>query len=173
MGARRFGRHWHAGRGDWGQGWGTWPGAPRARRGDVKFAILEVLAERPRHGYDVIRALEERRAGYRPSPGSIYPTLQMLEDEGHVTSESVDGKRVYTLTASGHELLRQRPDEADEDEEHAAHGARHELREAAFRLGAAVWQVAREGDESATARVREILDRARREIYAILGDANR
>jgi DNA-binding PadR family transcriptional regulator len=167
---KRFGRGRH-GRdfGVWGPPPGAgWPGERRTRRGDVKYAILEVLAEQPRHGYDVIRALEERRSGIRPSAGSIYPTLQLLEDEGCVTSESVDGKRVYTITDAGRTLLAQRPVEAtDEDDEH--HAGRHELRESAFRLGAAVWQAARDGEPGALTKVREILDRARREVYAILG----
>ncbi len=76
-------------------------------RGDLKYVILELLRERPRHGYDIIRALEDRFHGaYRPSPGSVYPTLQMLEDGGYVTSEQVDGKRVYTITDAGIEALR-------------------------------------------------------------------
>jgi DNA-binding PadR family transcriptional regulator len=167
---KRFGRGRH-GRdfGMWAGGPGAgWPGERRARRGDVKYAILEVLAEQPRHGYDVIRALEERRAGSRPSAGSIYPTLQLLEDEGCVTSATVDGKRVYTITESGVAMLAQKPADAVEDDEDA-HAGRHDLRQAAFRLGAAVVQSARDGDPALLPKVREVLDRARREIYALLG----
>jgi len=152
--------------------WGAFPGEQRVRRGDVKYDILATLLERPRHGYDVIRALEERRDGYRASPGSVYPTLQMLEDEGYVTSETIEGKRVYTLTDAGREFLGSRPEEAAGESEES-HDLRRELRDAAFRLGAAVWQVAREGDPVAAGKVREIVDRARREIYAILGEAGR
>ena len=142
------------------------------RRGDVKYDILATLVEQPRHGYDVIRALEEQREGYRPSPGSVYPTLQMLEDEGYVTSATVEGKRVYTLTDAGREFLGKRPEETVSDSEEL-HDIRHQLRDAAFRLGAAIWQVAREGDPVAAGKVREIVDRARREVYAILGEAGR
>ncbi len=169
MRAKHFGRR---DRGGFEFGWGRFPGEQRFRRGDVKFAILETLLERPRHGYDVIRALEAQRVGYRPSPGSVYPTLQMLEDEGYVTSESVEGKRVYTLTDAGREFLNERPEEASADSEEL-HDILHDLRDAAFRLGAAIWQVAREGDPVAAGKVREIVDRARREVYAILGEAGR
>jgi DNA-binding PadR family transcriptional regulator len=169
MGAsRRFG-HGRHGRDFWGGGPGAgWPGERRARRGDVKYAILEVLAEQPRHGYDVIRALEERRSGTRPSAGSVYPTLQLLEDEGCVTSATLDGKRVYTITDAGRTLLAQRPAEVADDEDEG-HAGRHELREAAFRLGASVWQAARDGDPAVLAKVRELLDKTRREVYAVLG----
>jgi len=75
-------------------------------RGDLKYVVLELLNEQPRHGYDIIRALETRMRGrYRPSPGSVYPTLQMLEDLGYVTSTQMGGKKVYTITNEGHAYL--------------------------------------------------------------------
>ena len=77
-----------------GRGFGFWAGGLTVRRGDMKYPVLELLAEGPRHGYQIIRDLEERNEGYRASPGSVYPTLQMLEDGGFVSSETVDGKRV-------------------------------------------------------------------------------
>src|ERR1700682_1634015 len=86
------------------RGWGefegpAWGGPRRMRRGDVKYLLLETLREGPMHGYDVLRKLEERHEGrYRPSAGSVYPTLQMLEDGGFLTSETVEGKRVYAIT---------------------------------------------------------------------------
>lgn len=71
-------------------------------RGGVKFAILELLTERPRHGYDIMREMEERSGGaYSPSPGVIYPTLQALEDQDYVKSAEQDGKKVYSITESG------------------------------------------------------------------------
>ena len=87
-------------------GRGAWHGSPwggrRARRGDVRTALLTMLAERPMHGYDLIRELENRSGGaWRPSPGSIYPTLQMLEEEGLIAGQDQDGKRVFTLTDTG------------------------------------------------------------------------
>lgn len=165
-GRGRWGRHWG---GEWG-GWGAWaPG--RVRRGDMKFRILGVLAERPRHGYDIIRDLEERHEGYRASPGSVYPTLQMLEDGGFVTSETIDGKRVYTVTDEGRNLLADRTPDADEDiDDGGDRGPWIDLRASAFKLGAVVMQAARESDPATLARIRQILDRARREIYTILAN---
>lgn len=75
-------------------------------RGDLKYVILELLKDQPRHGYDIIRALEERsRGAYRPSPGSVYPTLQMLEDLGYVTASQEEGKKVYAITDEGRRYL--------------------------------------------------------------------
>ena len=163
----RHGHHHGRGRwgaaawgGNWGAGWGG-----RARRGDVKFLVLELLSDGRKHGYEIIRGIEERR-GVRPSAGSVYPTLQMLEDGGFVTAEQVDGKRVYTITDSGREMLANRSVEAEGDEDEGP-DARHRLKEAAMKLGAAV--VGSRGSDDATIdKIREILDRARKEIYAIL-----
>lgn len=75
-------------------------------RGDVKFALLELLQERPMHGYEMMKAMEERSGGfYTPSPGSIYPTLQMLEDRGFVSVQEVEGKKVYSISDEGRKLL--------------------------------------------------------------------
>jgi DNA-binding PadR family transcriptional regulator len=85
-------------------------------RGALKFIILDLLAEKPRHGYDIIRALEERSGGYySPSPGTVYPTLQVLEDMGLVEPTEQDGKKVYTLTREG----------ATYNEEHREHAREH------------------------------------------------
>jgi len=90
---------------------------PRKRRsmfgrGDLKFVILQLIADKPMHGYEVMSALEEECRGfYRPSPGSVYPTLQMLEDQGYVRGEEVDGKKVYSITPEGTAFL-------GENEEH-------------------------------------------------------
>src|SRR6267378_8009519 len=94
----RFGRRWG--------GFGPGPGDRPFGRGDLKYVILELLKDQPRHGYDIIRALEERmRGAYRPSPGSVYPTLQMLEDLGYVTSSQQEGKKVYAITDEGRRYL--------------------------------------------------------------------
>ena len=71
-------------------------------RGDLKFVILRLISKQPMHGYEVMKALEEESKGYyRPSPGSVYPTLQMLDDEGYLTVEEKDGKKIYTITDEG------------------------------------------------------------------------
>jgi DNA-binding PadR family transcriptional regulator len=100
----------------WPGGMGFWSntrsrGSKRRRKqmfesGEVKFVILRLLREKPRHGYDVIKELEDRFSGcYSPSAGTIYPTLQMLEDQGYVRSEDQDGKRVYHITPEGERFL--------------------------------------------------------------------
>jgi DNA-binding PadR family transcriptional regulator len=158
---RKFGRGRFGGDFGWREG--------RARRGDIKYLILEVLAEAPRHGYDIIAALEERSNGrYRPSAGSVYPTLTLLEEGGYISGADGDGKRVFTITGAGREMLAQKPagpNPAGDDE-----GV--DLRGAAMKLGAAVMQVARSGDDAAQERVRQILDGARREIYKILAESD-
>lgn len=102
------------GRGPFGPGGGPFgPGREGGRffgRGDMKYALLWLLQERPMHGYEMIKALEQRSGGfYSPSPGSIYPTLQMLEEGGFVTSSEVEGKKVYTITDQGRTLLTDNP----------------------------------------------------------------
>ncbi len=158
--------------GPWRQMWGEDWGGRRARRGDVKFLILEVLAERPRHGYDIMQAMGERQGGaYRPSPGSVYPTLQMLEDGGFVTSEQVDGKRIYTITDAGRTLLTERESEAQDAGDDEADAAREALRAAAMKLAGVVMQgAARLAEPKTQVKVRDVLDKARREIYQILAE---
>src|SRR5688572_28472820 len=96
---RRRGRHMRGGRG-YGPSHG--PGGHRARRGDVRFAVLSLLGEKPMHGYEMIQQLEEKTGGrWRPSAGSIYPTLQLLADEGLVRAEEVEGKKIFSLTDQG------------------------------------------------------------------------
>jgi len=81
-------------------------------RGDLKFALLELLIERPMHGYEMMKALQERSGGmYTASPGSVYPTLQMLEDRDFVTVSEADGKKVYTITDAGRAFLAENPAE--------------------------------------------------------------
>ena len=144
----------------------AWRGG-RARRGDIKYLILDVLATGPRHGYDIIVELENRSNGrYRPSPGSVYPTLTLLEEGGFITGNTVEGKRVFTITDAGRELLTKKPAGADSDDDDGI-----DLRGSALKLGAAVMQVARGNDATSQQKVRDILDGARREIYKILAES--
>lgn len=150
------------------RGWGD---EQRTPRGDIKYILLTLLAEEPRYGYQLIKELENRYSGfYRPSPGSVYPTLQLLEEGGYLTSEQIEGKRVYTITNSGRELL----DGRDTPVEIADKGERsqqlNELKEAITQLSTAVMQVARSNNLDRSSRVKEILNRAKREIYTILAE---
>ena len=156
---RRHGADWTHGRG----------GRHRVRRGDVRSAILALLDDRSMHGYEMIQELDERTGGrWRPSAGSIYPTLQLLEDEGLVSSEQVDGKRVYSLTDAGRQEVPpssegKRPwEEADRD------SPRFELRAELFRTMAAAKQLARTDDEAQIGKAVSILKESRRQLYGIL-----
>ena len=105
-----------------GMGFRGWGGGPRGRRrtqmfesGEMKFVILRLIREKPRHGYEVMKALEEKfRGHYTPSAGSVYPTLQLLEDEGFVRAVDTDGKKVYHITAEGEQYLDAHRDVLDE-----------------------------------------------------------
>ena len=83
-------------------------------KGDLKYVILDLIKDKPSHGYEIIRALEDRFHGfYSPSAGSVYPTLQLLEDMGYVKSLEQDGKKVYTITDEGRKFLSEREETAD------------------------------------------------------------
>lgn len=168
MGRRRGrggGGHW----GGMGQG-AFFPGRPKVSRGDVRAGILRLLAEQPMHGYQIMSELSERTDGiWQPSPGSIYPTLNQLEDEGLVRVEEREGKKVYALTEEGVSEVEAIVDEAPWDRFSSPYTkGLMALREAGFQLGSAVVQVARAGSDEQAAKAREILDEARRRIYEIL-----
>jgi DNA-binding PadR family transcriptional regulator len=139
----------------------------------VRTGLLSLLADKPMHGYDLIRELEQRSGGmWRPSPGSIYPTLQLLEDEGLVTGQEQDGKRVYSITDAGRAELeeRQQRGEGSPWEFGPLGEGLGQFRDAAFQLGAAAMQVARTGTEAQRAKAAEILAEARKKIYALLAE---
>ena len=176
-------RH-HGGFGPFGHGHlpfpppGPWGFAGRGRgrgrrgRGNVRAAILALLAERPMHGYEMIQELENRTGGvWRPSPGSVYPTLQLLEDEDLIAGEEVDGRKRFALTDAGQaeaERHAQRApwEEATEGIAPVAFG----LRNAIFQVGEAAWTVASAGTEAQQTRALEVLTESRRRLYAILAE---
>jgi DNA-binding PadR family transcriptional regulator len=144
-------------------------GWPRMRRGQVRAAILAVVLEEPRHGYDVIQALEARSGGaWRPSAGSVYPTLQQLEDEGLATSEERDGKRVYSLTEAGRQAAQESADSGDG--EPFASTERRGLRAEVMQLHAAARQVGAAGDTEQIDKAVAIVSEARRALYRLLAD---
>ena len=99
-----------------------WKGFSREssfQKGDLKYVILDLLKQKPRHGYEIIRELEEQSHGtYKPSPGAVYPTLQMFEDMGYTTTAERDGKKIYTITEEGQKFLAERKESADEVRSH-------------------------------------------------------
>jgi DNA-binding PadR family transcriptional regulator len=142
------------------------------RRGNVRAAILALLLERPMHGYEMIQELDARSGGiWRPSAGSIYPTLQLLEDEGLVKSEEVEDRRRYSLTDAGRaEADRREGPPPWEEIAGGGGGPGGQLREAGFQVAAAVMQAAATGTDEQVAKVREILGDTRRRIYSVLGE---
>jgi DNA-binding PadR family transcriptional regulator len=146
-------------------------GRHRVRRGDVRSAVLALLDDRPMHGYEIITELEERTGGrWRPSAGSIYPTLQLLEDEKLVTAEEVEGRRVYSLTEAGQEAAPPRTEEGRPWEQGDEDSPRFQARQEMFRLIGAAKQVARADDEEQLTRAAEILKDARRKLYGLLAE---
>ncbi|WP_018638445.1 PadR family transcriptional regulator [Parafrankia elaeagni] len=165
------------GPGGWpfGRGFPSGPGfgrGARVARGDVREALLALLAEEPMHGYQMIGELATRSGGtWRPSPGSVYPVLSMLADEGLVRAEERDGRRVFHLTEAGQAHVTARAGAAKPWETAAASAADDgtaALRTLAFGVGAAVIQVAQAGDTDQIAAARELLVEARRGLYRIL-----
>ena len=124
------------------------------------------------HGYEMIQQLDERTGGiWRPSPGSVYPTLQMLEDEGLVASSKSEGRKLFTLTDEGATVAAkaaENPPWAKIADETVAEA--HDVREAAFGLMNALREVGTQGSEEQRARALEILAEARRKLYAILAE---
>ena len=147
-------------------------GKPKVGRGDVRAAILHLLAEQPMHGYQIMQELTERTDGvWQPSPGSVYPTLQQLEDEELVRADPQDGKKIYTLTDNGQAKI-ESAEEAPPWERFGSdiHDGLFDLREVGFAVGAAVMQVGRAGTEDQIDKAKEILEETRRRIYQILAD---
>ena len=184
-------RGFGAGRGGWGidpnfMAW-FWGAGPRGRRGgpfrggrmfeqgDLKYVILQLLEEKPRHGYEIIKELEERfRGAYSPSPGTVYPTLTMLEDLGYAKANTEEGgRKIYEITPEGRQYLEQNKRTVDDIFERIAsfgsslfdapmmdiHHAMKDLGRATY---SAAWQHA--SDKDRIARIREILQRATKEV---------
>src|SRR5690349_19802921 len=146
-------------------------GRHRVRRGDGRSAVLALPDDRPMHGYEMIQELEERTGGrWRPSAGSIYPTLQLLEDEGLVSAEEVEGRKVYSLTDAGKKAAPARTDEARPWEEGDEDSPRFAVRQELFRTMGAAKQVARGDDDEQMTKAAEILKEARRKLYGILAE---
>ncbi|MDA8197518.1 MAG: PadR family transcriptional regulator [Actinomycetota bacterium] len=146
---------------------------PRAGRGDVRYAILQLLSETPRHGYDLIQELATRSNGaWQPSPGSVYPTLQALEDEGLISPEVVEGKKVFSLTEAGRGYLQANPRSSApwDDIATRVEDGFEEIRKAAGAVVAAVMQGVQSGTQTQRAAILELLNSTKRSIYKILSE---
>lgn len=142
----------------------------RAGRGEVRSAVLALLAEKPMHGYQIIREIEDRSGGsWKPSAGSVYPTLQLLADEGFISAEESNGRKIYTLTEAGRE------DAADADGSLPWEQTGKEagpgfaaLPKAGIELAQAASQVGRSGTSKQVQEAVTALEETRRRLYSIL-----
>jgi DNA-binding PadR family transcriptional regulator len=147
-------------------------GGMRARRGDIREAILRLLSEQPMHGYQIIQELSARSGGsWSPSPGSVYPTLQLLSDEGLIVAEETGGKKVFSLTEAGTAAVAATADQPSPWEEAAQGGIGVQgYREAIGKFMPVVFQIGKNGTPDQTAAAIEILNDARKKLYAILAE---
>jgi DNA-binding PadR family transcriptional regulator len=141
----------------------------RAGRGELRSAVLALLAERPMHGYQIIHEIEERSGGsWKPSAGSVYPTLQLLADEGLVSSEESNGRKIYSLTEAGREEVANAETAAPWDSTPASGPGFAALPKAGVELAQAAAQVGRTGTRKQVQEAVTVLEEARRRLYAIL-----
>jgi DNA-binding PadR family transcriptional regulator len=181
----RHGRHGHHGppfdprafwHGPW-RGMGLGPGGrrSRARRGDVRAAILLLLEEEPRNGYQLMEEIETRSDGaWRPSPGSVYPALSQLEDEGLIRADEGAGRRSFNLTDEGRVYIADNREALGRPWQQAGEevpGNFQDLRGLIGGIGMATLQVVQTGDEAQVAEAKEILSEARKALYRILAEA--
>jgi DNA-binding PadR family transcriptional regulator len=149
-------------------------GGSRARRGDIRAAVLALLAERPMHGYEMIKELEDRTAGaWVPSAGSIYPALQLLEDEGLIKGSESEGRRRFELTDEGRKEQESREGEAPWETVTAGFDPEFlRVRRSMLQLRAAATQAVQTKDSDQLKRLRELLDETRRKIYGMLAESD-
>jgi len=167
------GRHFGGGRGPWQRT------GPRARRGDVRAAILDVLhadVEQNLNGYQVIQKIAERTDGaWKPSPGSVYPTIQQLEDEGLLATGEDAGRKVLRLTDAGRGYVTEHPDEmaavwAPFEEGEADDGS--DLKKVIGQTMGAIWQIASTGTAAQVEEAAQVLAETRRKLYTILAEGD-
>jgi DNA-binding PadR family transcriptional regulator len=151
-------------------------GSPKVRRGDVRAAILDILATGPMNGYQVIQQIADRTDGvWKPSPGSVYPTIQQLEDEGLVEGATSEGRRLVQLTESGRAYVAEHLEEMAEtwrpfDEPGETTDGSPDLKPVIGQVMGAVWQVITSGTRQQQAEAAEILSETRRRLYTLLAE---
>ena len=168
--------------GEFGPGFGF--GGPRgfgrhggkARRGDIRTAALLLLADEPRNGYTIMQEIEQRSNGvWRPSPGSVYPALAQLEDEGLIRSEESDGRKRFAITEAGREQIAARPEGDPAPWDTLADGVSRDVQELfglMRQVGMAGLQLVQTATEKQLAEAKQVLTETRRAIYRILADGD-
>jgi DNA-binding PadR family transcriptional regulator len=185
-------RHRHGPRGGGGFGGGPFGGfgpgfgagglgSPRgrgrkARRGDIRTAALLLLNEEPRNGYQIMQEVQERSDGvWRPSPGSTYPALQQMEDEGLIRARELDGRKLFELTDAGREYVKERGEDKPAPWEQMSGDVSeeaHELGRLIREVASAFTQVVKTGSEAQMGEARKVLTRTRKDLYRILADGD-
>lgn len=143
----------------------------RAGRGDVRAAVLFLLAEKPRHGYEIIHEIEQRSGGaWKPSPGSVYPTLQLLADEGLIRAEAESGRKTYSLTDEGREATEASAKSSDRwgPPGRSQNAPARALPKAGVELAQAIAQVGQSGSPEQVQEAVDVLNQARRKLFSIL-----
>jgi DNA-binding PadR family transcriptional regulator len=181
---REFDRHRDPGFPGGGPFGGFGPGGGRgprgrgrkARRGDIRTAALLLLSEEPRNGYQIMQEVEERSDGvWRPSPGSTYPALQQLEDEGLIRAQELDGRKLFQLTDAGREYVKERGEDKPAPWEQMSDDVSdqaHELGRLIREVASAFTQVVKTGSEAQMGEARKVLTRTRKDLYRILADGD-
>jgi DNA-binding PadR family transcriptional regulator len=148
----------------------------KARRGDIRTAALLLLNEEPRNGYQIMQEVEERSDGvWRPSPGSTYPALQQLEDEGLIRARESDGRKLFELTDAGREYIEERGEDKPAPWEQMSGDVSdqaHELGRLIREVAAAFTQVVKTGSEAQMGEARKVLTATRKDLYRILADGD-
>jgi DNA-binding PadR family transcriptional regulator len=163
-------------RGPWGPPppGGPWERGPKAKRGDVRAAVLTLLAEEPRNGYQIIQEVEERTEGtWKPSPGAVYPALQQLVDEGLISGTEENGRKTYTLTDEGRTYVAEHPDELSTpwaDRTTEVDGSIADLFKETAQMGGALMQVVHAGNDEQIAQARRLIATTRRKLYGLLAE---
>jgi DNA-binding PadR family transcriptional regulator len=163
--------------GPWGPPWGgrgSGSGRPRAAKGNVRTAILALLWEGPRHGYQLMQDIAERsHDAWRPSPGSVYPVLSALQDEGLVDDEKIEGRRVFSLTEAGHAHVGERAEDLAtvfDAYEQREEPEQTDTRALVAGVAAAAVQVLATGTPAQVQGAQQLLAQARRDLYALLAE---
>ncbi|MCW2903456.1 MAG: transcriptional regulator, PadR-like family [Streptosporangiaceae bacterium] len=161
------------GAGPWGRG-GPWGKGPKVKRGDVRAAILSLLAEEPRNGYQVIQEINARSGGaWKPSPGAVYPALQQLADEGLILGVEDAGRRTFHLTDAGRAYVEEHPEEVRAPWEAMTaelDGDVIDLFKEAAQMGTALMQVVHAGSRAQVAEARGVIAETRRRLYGVLAE---
>jgi DNA-binding PadR family transcriptional regulator len=169
-------RHHGFGPGPFGPGGGPRGRGRKARRGDIRTAALLLLAEESRNGYQIMQEVQERSDGvWRPSPGSVYPALQQLEDEGLIRSEESDGRKLFALTDEGRAFVQERGTEKPAPWEQMSgdvSAQAHELGKLIREVASAFAQVVKTGSEAQMGEARKVLAATRKDLYRILADGD-